>query len=186
MQSSVGRLSGHARQAQCTVRPDRPSLADKLKALMASRRDANGRAYTSRSLSASVDALPGSHVSVSHAAVAKLANGSQDNPTVSTIVALCEALGGVPPAHLLPHDSYDDLEALESFEDPSARRVLALLNGLPESELQNVIADLERRRSDLGMAPVPRREAAEKPGRRQRRRSKNEAAQYAADALEGL
>ncbi|MFM9698845.1 hypothetical protein ACKI2D_36300 [Streptomyces europaeiscabiei] len=168
------------------VSPNPPSLAGKLKALMTSRRDTNGRAHTSRSLSASVDALPGNHVSVSHAAVAKLANGSQDNPTVATIMALCEALGGVPPAHLLPHDSYDDLGALEAFEDPSARRVLALLNGLPESELRNVIADLERRRADLGMAPVPRREAAEKPGRRQRRRSKDEAAQYAADALEGL
>ncbi|MEU3202201.1 hypothetical protein [Streptomyces sp. NPDC006996] len=168
------------------VSPNPPSLADKLKALMTSRRDANGRAHTSRSLSASVDALPGNHVSVSHAAVAKLANGSQDNPTVATIMALCEALGRVPPAHLLPHDSYDDLDALEAFEDPSARRVLALLNGLPEGELRNVIADLERRRADLGMASVPRREAAERPGRRQRRRSKDEAAQYAADALEGL
>ncbi|WP_333746014.1 hypothetical protein [Streptomyces sp. IBSBF 2950] len=161
-------------------------MADKLKALMASRRDANGRAHTSRSLSAGVDDLPGDHTSVSHAAIAKLANGSQDNPTIATVVALCQALGDVPPAHLLPHESYDDLAALETFEDPDARRVLALLNGLPKSEWRNVVADLERRRNDLGLPPVPRSEAAEKPGRRRRRRNRDEAAHYAADALEGL
>ncbi|MEU9779330.1 MULTISPECIES: hypothetical protein [unclassified Streptomyces] len=166
----------------------RPSLAAKLKALMTSRRDAKGRAFSARTLSAAVDALPDRHTSVSFAAVAKLANGSQDNPTIATVLALCEALGGVPPAHLLPHESYDDLDALEAFERPSARRVLALLNGLPESELLNVIADLERRRADLGLAPVPvaHSEAGEMPSRRKRRRSREEAARYAADALEGL
>lgn len=156
---------------------------------MAGRRDVSNRPHTSRSLSAAVEALPDHHVSLSHAAIAKLANGSQDNPTIGTVLALCEALGGVPPAHLLPHESYDDLNALESFEHPSARRVLALLNGLPESEFLNVIADLERRRADLGMTPVPvhRTEAAASSDRRRRRRrSKEEAAQYAADALEGL
>ncbi|MEV7681563.1 hypothetical protein AB0O64_23860 [Streptomyces sp. NPDC088341] len=164
----------------------RTSLAAKLKALMASRRDVNGRAFSARTLSAAVDALPDNHTSVSFAAVAKLANGSQDNPTIATVVALCEALDGVPPAHLLPHESYDDLAALQAFEDPSARRVLALLTGLPKSEWRNVVADLERRRDDLGLPPVPRSEADEKPGRRRRRRSRNEAAEYAADALEGL
>ncbi|WP_264923846.1 hypothetical protein [Streptomyces sp. A012304] len=130
-----------------------------------------------------MDALPGDHPSVSHAAIAKLAKGSQDNPTVGTILALCEALGGVPPAYLLPHESYGDLRALEAFEDPKARRILALLNGLPPDEMQNVIADLERRREDLGLEPVPDDEAQGKP---QRRRSMDDAARYAADSLEGL
>ncbi|NEA19751.1 hypothetical protein G3I29_30720 [Streptomyces halstedii] len=143
-----------------------------------------GPAHTSRSLSASVDELPGEYASVSHAAVAKLANGSQDNPTVNTIMALCEALGGVPPAHLLPHDSYADLDALESFEDPQARRVLLLLQGLPQSELCNVITDLERRRADLGLPQVG--DTSRATGKRRRRRSRDEAARYAADALEGL
>ncbi|MFJ2278869.1 helix-turn-helix domain-containing protein [Streptomyces sp. NPDC087866] len=161
----------------------------KLKALMASKRDVKGRAFSARTLSATVDTLPDHHTSVSFAAVAKLANGSQDNPTIATVVALCEALGGVPPAHLLPHESYDDLDALEAFERPAARHVLALLNGLPENELQNVIADLERRRTDLGLGPIPasHSEAVEtSPSRRRRRRTKEEAARYAADALEGL
>ncbi|MFG3403749.1 hypothetical protein [Streptomyces sp. NPDC048142] len=163
-----------------------PSLAEKLKALMTSRRGANGRPHTSRSLSTSVDELPGEHASVSHAAIANLAKGSQDNPTVNTIMALCEALGGVPPAYLLPHDSYVDLEALEAFENPQARRVLSLLQGLPQSELRNVIADLERRRADLGLQQVGNSESAKATVKRQRRRGRNEAAQYAADALEGL
>ncbi|MFJ8011245.1 helix-turn-helix domain-containing protein [Streptomyces sp. NPDC096339] len=160
----------------------RPSIADKLKALMAGRR---GRNHTSRSLSESVDALPGDHPSVSFATVAKIANGSQDNPTVGTLLALCEALG-VPPAHLLPHETYDDLEALEAFEDPLARHVLALLNGLPQSELRGVITDLERRRAHLGLEQVPRGAAEAPPGKRRRRRSTDEAARYAADSLEGL
>lgn len=145
-----------------------------------------GRAHTSRSLSASVSQLPGEHPSVSHAAIAKLANGSQDNPTINTIMALCEALGGVPPAHLLPHETYDDLEALMAFEEPLVRRVLVLLSGLPPSELQDVIEDLERRRASLGLNQVAISDASETPGKRQRRRSKDEAARYAADALEGL
>ncbi|MEU1076491.1 MULTISPECIES: helix-turn-helix transcriptional regulator [unclassified Streptomyces] len=177
----------------------RPSLAEKLKALMASRRDAKGRAHTSRSLSAAIDALPGDHASVSHAAVNKLANGTQDNPTLHTIVALCRALGGVPPAHLLPHDAYSDLAALKAFEDPRARHILALLGGMPDSAVDDVVAHLKRRRAELGLEPVrPRDEAAEdehllpeapeeapKIGRR-RRRSSIEAAEYAADSLEGL
>jgi transcriptional regulator with XRE-family HTH domain len=163
-----------------------PSLAEKLRALMASRLDANGRAYTSRSLSAAVNALPGEHASVSFAAIAKLANGSQDNPTVGTIVALCKALNNVPPAHLLPHEAYSDLAALEAFENPDARRVLALLNGLPESELRNIIADLEQRRAELGLESVANAGSGKQKSKRRRRRSKDEAARYAADALEGL
>ncbi|MGW2986420.1 helix-turn-helix domain-containing protein [Streptomyces goshikiensis] len=153
---------------------------------MTSRKGANGRPHTSRSLSASVDELPGEHASVSHATIANMVNGSKDNPTVDTILALCEALGGVPPAHLLPHDSYADLEALNAFENPQARRVLSLLQGLPESELRNVIADLERRRADLGLQQVKDSESTKAPGKRPRRRTRDEAAQYAADALEGL
>ncbi|MCP9973573.1 hypothetical protein [Streptomyces somaliensis] len=163
-----------------------PSLAEKLRALMSSRLDVNGRTYTSRSLSAAVNALPGEHASVSYAAIAKLANGSQDNPTVGTIVALCKALNDVPPAHLLPHESYNDLAALEAFENPDARRVLALLNGLPESELHNIIAALEKRRAELGLEPATNAEPGKEKGKRRRRRSKDEAARYAADALEGL
>jgi len=167
------------------LRRGRRPVAERLSALMAARRDAKGRAFSSRTLSAAVDALPGEHPSVSHAAIAKLAKGSQDNPTVGTILALCRALGGVPPAHLLPHDSYGDLKALDAFEDPQARRILALLNGLPPDAVQNVIADLERRRHDLGLEPVPDDED-KLPGRPQRRRSIDDAARYAADALEGL
>ncbi|MCY0961290.1 helix-turn-helix domain-containing protein [Streptomyces sp. H27-H5] len=164
----------------------RSSIADKLRALMAGRRGPNGRSHTSRSLSASVDALPGEHPSVSFAAVAKIANGSQDNPTVGTLLALCEALG-VPPAHLLPHEAYDDLEALKAFEDPLARQVLALLNGLPASELRGVITDLEGRRAHLGLEQVPRGSADTQPRKRNKRRRKaDEAAEYAADSLEGL
>ncbi|MFD7919423.1 helix-turn-helix domain-containing protein [Streptomyces sp. NPDC059740] len=164
----------------------RTPLGEKLKALMAGRRDENGRAHTSRSLSASVEALAGEHASVSHAAIAKLANGSQDNPTVGTVVALCEALGGVPPAYLLPHESYEDLAALEAFEDPLARRVLVLLAGLPRSELDEVITALEGRRAALGLPAAPEGETAAAPGRRRRRRSRDETAEYAADSLEGL
>lgn len=152
---------------------------------MAGRRASNGRSHTSRSLSASIDSLPDEHPSVSFAAIAKIANGSQDNPTVGTLLALCEALG-VPPAHLLPHAAYDDLEALEAFEDPLARHVMALLNGLPADELRGVITDLERRRAHLGLEQVPRSSADTPPGKRKRRRKPDEAAEYAADSLEGL
>lgn len=162
----------------------RLSIADKLKALMGARRG-RARGHTSRSLSKSVDALPGDHPSVSFAAIAKIANGSQDNPTVGTLLALCEALG-VPPAHLLPHGAYDDLEALEAFEDPLARHVLVLLSGLPQSELAGVITDLERRRAHLGLDPDPRSAAEAPPSKLRRRRSTDEAARYAADSLEGL
>ncbi|AJE43907.1 XRE family transcriptional regulator [Streptomyces nodosus] len=164
---------------------------------MSSRRDAGGRPYTSRSLSAAVEALPGDHASVSHASVNKLANGSQDNPTAHTVVAVCKALG-VPPAYLLPHHAYSDLEALQTFEDPRARHVLALLSGLSHSALDDVVAELERRRAEQGLEPVQRRDDAteeappsqeeptEAPGRGRRRRSSREAAEYAADSLEGL
>lgn len=153
---------------------------------MAARRDAKDRAFSSRTLSAAVDALPGEHPSVSHAAIAKLAKGSHDNPTVGTILALCEALGGVPPAHLLPHVPYGNLKALEAFEDPQLRQVLVLLNGVPPDEVKNLITDLKQRRDDLGLEPVPDDEADKSPDKPQRRRSMDDAARYAADALEGL
>jgi len=175
----------------------RPSLAEKLTALMASRRDIRDRPHTSRSLSAAVDALPGDHASVSYASVNKLANGSQDNPTVHTVVAVCEALG-VPPAHLLPHDAYSDLAALQTFEDPRARHILALLGGLSHSALDDIVAELERRRAEQGLEPLQRRDEATEeaplsqeeptpaPRHGRRRRSSREAAEYAADSLEGL
>ncbi|MFJ7627827.1 hypothetical protein ACIQZN_15155 [Streptomyces sp. NPDC097595] len=87
------------------------------------------------------------------------------------------------PAHLLPHPGYDDLAALEAFEDPLARRLLVLLGDLPESEVRAVVAHLEHRREALGLPAVP---GAGKPKRARRRRTETEAAQYAADALEGL
>ncbi|WP_405968910.1 hypothetical protein OG613_47610 (plasmid) [Streptomyces sp. NBC_00015] len=178
-------------------RSGRPSLAEKLKTLMASHRNANGRAHTVRSLSEAVKALPGDHASVSYGAVNKLANGTQENPTVRTIVALCEALGDVPPAHLLPHDAYSDLAALQAFEDPQARRILTLLDGMPRSALDDLAAELERRRADLGLGAVQPGDLAaeegqsaprepEQPPQRRRRRSVTETAEYAADSLEGL
>ncbi|MYR41042.1 hypothetical protein GTW67_03185 [Streptomyces sp. SID5910] len=163
---------------------------------MARRTDARGKAYVSRTLSQAVDDLPDPPTSASFALIAKLAGGQQDNPTVKTVLALCRALGDVPPAHLLPHASYDDLEALEAFENPLARQVLALLNDLPESEMREVVAHLELRREALGMPSVPDctgpggsasdRSRVEKPKKARRRRTGTEAAQYAADALEGL
>ncbi|MFF8731774.1 hypothetical protein ACF073_35625 [Streptomyces sp. NPDC015171] len=165
---------------------------------MTSRLDARGRGHTSRSLSAAVEALPGDHVSVSYAAVNKLANGTHDNPTVHTVLALSKALGGIPPAHLLPHDAYSDLAALQVFEDPRARRLLALLKGMPHGAVDDVITELERRRSALGLEAVPpcgeatdedrvpSGEPPEAPKRGRRRRSSTEAAEYAADSLEGL
>ncbi|MFI9629285.1 hypothetical protein [Streptomyces sp. NPDC052042] len=167
------------------VSSNRRSLAEKLKALMAGCGVPDGRTHTSRSLSASVNALPDEYPSVSNTAVFHLAKGSQDNPTVNTVMALCRALD-IPPAHLLPHESYDDLEALTAFEDPLARRFLVLLKGLPRGELQELIKELERRRADLGLQQATDSDASKSQGRRQRRRSKDEAARYAADALEGL
>ncbi|MFC7983726.1 hypothetical protein [Streptomyces sp. NPDC057336] len=162
------------------------SLAQKLKTLMAHRTDARGRAYVSRTLSQAVDDLPDAPTSASFALIAKLANGQQDNPTIKTVLALCQALGDVPPAYLLPHAAYDDLEALEAFENPLARHVLALLSDLPEDELRDVVAHLKQRREDLGMPSAPDRSSVEKPKKARRRRTGTEAARYAADALEGL
>ncbi|MEU7028996.1 hypothetical protein AB0A60_20185 [Streptomyces sp. NPDC046275] len=178
------------------------SLGEKLTALMGRARPGTGRRHTTRSLSADVEALPDSSVSLSRTAIGNLANGTQDNPTTDTVIALCKALGDVPPAHLLPHESYDDLEALQAFEDPAVRqalvllsrfgdglpsvlRLLTLLEGLPEEERRNVIADLKRRREDLGLKPIPRNGPPEKPKGR-RRRTADEAAAYAVKALEGL
>ncbi|MFF5338279.1 hypothetical protein [Streptomyces sp. NPDC013181] len=167
--------------------PRPQSLAHKLKSLMAQRTDARGRAYVSRTLSQAVDDLPDPPASASFALIAKLAGGQQDNPTIKTVLALCRALGDVPPAYLLPHPGYDDLAALEAFEDPLARRVLALLSDLPESEVRDLVARLEHRREVLGLSRVPDEGTpAGKPKRARRRRTETEAAQYAADALEGL
>ncbi|MEU2022153.1 hypothetical protein ABZ565_08305 [Streptomyces sp. NPDC016469] len=154
---------------------------------MAQRRDARGRAFVSRTLSQAVEELPDPPATTSFALIAKLAGGQQDNPTIKTVLALCRALGDVPPAYLLPHAGYDDLAALEAFEDPLARRLLVLLSDLPESEVRKVAAHLEDRRKALGLPPVPDDgPSAGKPKRARRRRTETEAAQYAADALEGL
>ncbi|MFJ5635038.1 hypothetical protein ACIQF5_20665 [Streptomyces goshikiensis] len=178
------------------------SLGEKLTALMSRTRRETGRRHSNRTLAADVEALPDCDVSLSHTLVGHLASGRQSNPTVDTVIALCKALGDVPPAHLLPHSSYDDLEALQAFENPAARqalvlldrfgdelpgvlRLLTLLEGLPEAELRNVIADLKRRRDDLGLKPIPRNDPVAKQPKG-RRRTADEAAAYAAKALEGL
>ncbi|MCZ0981895.1 helix-turn-helix transcriptional regulator [Streptomyces diastatochromogenes] len=158
------------------MRPGK-SVAAKLKALMDRHR------LAPRPLSAAIDEIPDVK-SVSHALISGLLNGSKPNPTTETILSLCEALKA-PPAYLLPHESYDDLEALTAFEDPAARRIVRLLEGLPPSEVENVVADLQRRRDDLGLAPVVFAEDSGVQSKPAKRRSVDEAAQYAADALEG-
>ncbi|MFC5904479.1 hypothetical protein ACWGRF_04185 [Streptomyces zhihengii] len=177
------------------------SLGEKLRALMSRARPDCDSRHTTRSLAADIEALPDSNVSLSRTAIGNLASGKQGNPTTDTVIALCKALGDIPPAHLLPHESYDDLDALQAFEDvkvrqvlpllsrfddrlPSVLSLLTLLEGLPEGELLNVIADLKRRRDDLGLDPITLSDPTEKPKGR-RRRTAQEAAAYAVEALEG-
>lgn len=158
------------------MRPGK-SVASKLAALMDRHR------ITPRPLSAAIEQLPEAKP-VSHATISGILNGSKPNPTTETILSLSKALEA-PPAHLLPHPSYDDLDALAAFEDTSARRIVRLLDGLPETEVENVIADLQRRRDDLGLQRVNLQEEKPVKPKPAKRRSVDEAAQYAADALEG-
>ncbi|MEU7278652.1 hypothetical protein AB0A69_07660 [Streptomyces sp. NPDC045431] len=153
------------------------SVAAKLKGLMDRHR------LTPRPLSAAIDQAPDVK-SVSHALISGMLNGSKPNPTTETLLSLSEVLKA-PPAYLLPHESYDDLDALTGFEDPAARRVVRLLAGLPTAEVENVIADLQRRRDDLGLSPITFAEDTSMQSKPAKRRSVDEAAQYAADALEG-
>ncbi|MGW7100307.1 hypothetical protein [Streptomyces sp. NPDC054838] len=165
------------------------SLAAKLRYL--AHRLSPGSPPSSRQLSAAFRALPGHTRGGSHAAIAKLLSGDDTNPTVATVVALAEIMN-VPAAFLLPGSP--DLKALSVLEQSeSVREVVRHLEGLPKSDLDELLAQIKKRRADLGLQPECPIEVVvdvavdPKDDRRdRRRRTPEESARYAADSLEGI
>jgi transcriptional regulator with XRE-family HTH domain len=155
-----------------------PSLAEKLRRLMASRQE------NSSSLASRLADIPGLGKPLSRQAVDKIAKGATPSPGVDSVVALARALG-VPPAHLLPHETYDDLAALSAFEDSHARRIIELVADLPGGYKEELIAQIRARRDELGMPEPPTGQALPEPAPRSRRkRAPDEVAGRAADLME--
>ncbi|MFD7835512.1 helix-turn-helix domain-containing protein [Streptomyces sp. NPDC059761] len=166
-----------------------PSLAAKLRYLIY--RLSPGSPPSTRQLSAAYQARPGHTRGGSHAAIAKLINGDDTNPTVSTVVALADVLN-VPAAFLLPGET--DHKALSVLrQSEKVREVVRHLEGLPQADLDALVEQLRKRRTDLGLLPdCPIEEIVDVPldskddRRDRRKRSPKASAKYAADSLEGI
>ncbi|MFE9412302.1 hypothetical protein ACFYN0_26440 [Streptomyces sp. NPDC006704] len=167
------------------------TLAAKLAYLLRRRPGPDGEPPSNRSLSAAIQALPGHSRGGSHAALADLRSGKKDNPTLTTITAVAAVLDA-PPPFLLP--GWDDIAALTVLQHtPRALDIVRHLDGLDLADLDSLLRQLQDRREQLGLPhTVPADEIDTESdsgdtGRRyRRRRSSEEAAQYAADSLEGL
>jgi transcriptional regulator with XRE-family HTH domain len=165
------------------------SLQAKLIALLRLRRDPDGFTPSARDISNATRKAPGA--SVSHGQVTSLFNGSSGNPTTSTIGAVADALGA-PAAFLLPGAEWDDLTALSVFVSrPEAREVLRLMLGLEVQdilEISSTLREIRRREGlpeDVPAIPPPPPGVDQPREGRPRRRSLHEAAERAADYLEG-
>ncbi|MGW4599265.1 hypothetical protein ACWEOA_28805 [Streptomyces sp. NPDC004457] len=165
------------------------SLTAKLLALLRLRRDPDG--YTPSARDVSEATRTGQGASISHGQVTSLLNGSSGNPRMSTISSVAEALGA-PAAFLLPGSEWDDLTALTMYAtSPEAREVLRLMQGLEVQDILEISSRLReiRRREglpeDVPTIPPPPPGVDQPREGRPRRRSLDEAADRAADYLEG-
>lgn len=145
---------------------------------------------STRKVSAAIRALPGHTRGGSQAAINNLVRGVDDNPTVATLTALAQVLD-TPSPFLLP--GWDDLGALTVLQaNPRIADIVRHLEGLPEADLANLLEQLKKRRTELGLSPDSEpihieQELNDETDRRDpRRRSVEESAKYAADSLEGL
>lgn len=166
------------------------SLGAKLLVLLRLRRDPQGFIPSAREVADSTKGAESRGSALSHATVNGLMNGTSTNPTSSTLVALADALGA-PVPFLLP--GWDDLTALTVFEEsPGAREVLRLLQGLEMQDIEDIVKRLREVRRQRGLPaevpalpPPPAGVDQPRDGRPRRRLSFNEAAERAADDLEG-
>lgn len=165
-------------------------LSSKLALLLRRKRDADGRAPSTRSIAAATAETPGGRPALTHQVVNDLLNGVKSNPQTSQLVGLARAFDS-PVAYLLP--GYNGLTSLIVYEgQPDAREALRLIHDLGEvgaAELLEAAREVRQRhgRSDLDVPEVPALPpAAEspRPGRR-RRLSFTEAAERAVSDLEG-
>lgn len=170
--------------------PGPPSLATKLLVLLRLRRDPQGFIPSAREVADATNEARNRGPRLSHATVNGLINGTSTNPTSSTLVALADALGA-PAPFLLP--GWDDLTALTIFEEnPGAREVLRLLRDLEMQDIEDTVKKLREVRRQRGLPeevpalpPPPTGVDQPRDGRPRRRLSFNEAAERAADDLEG-
>ncbi|MFJ9617875.1 hypothetical protein [Streptomyces noursei] len=181
-----------AKMEDSTDRRQPMSLASKLLTALRLRRGPDGFIPSARDVHLAT-AQPGQRKPLlSHGQVNGLMNGSSSNPTSATITALAQALD-VPSAFLLPGQEWDDLAALTVYmQHPEARKVLRLMQGLEVQDLVEITIKLQQIRARRGLAedvpPIPSPPpGVDQPreGRPRRRLSLNEAAQRAADDLEG-
>ncbi|MFE9250195.1 MULTISPECIES: hypothetical protein [unclassified Streptomyces] len=165
------------------------SLRAKLLALLRLRRDGDGFTPSARDISKAT--RTGSGPALSHSQVNSLLNGSSGNPTAGTLGSVASALGA-PAAFLLQGAEWDDLTALTVFVSrPEAREVLRLMQGL---EVQDILAirsrlqEIRRQRGlseDVPTIPPPPPGVDQPREGRPRRLSLHDAAERAADYLEG-
>lgn len=165
------------------------SLRAKLLALLRLRRDGEGFTPSARDISKATHNGPGP--SLSHSQVNSLLNGSSANPTAGTLGSVASALD-VPSAFLLHGAEWDDLTALTVFASrPEAREVLRLMQGLEVQDILAISSRLQEIRRQQGLPedvltiPPPPPGVDQPREGRPRRRSLHEAAERAADHLEG-
>ncbi|GAA0406314.1 hypothetical protein [Streptomyces luteireticuli] len=168
------------------------SLTAKLAHLLRRKPGADGEPLSNRALADRIRAQPGyAGRGGSHAAIHKLRVGTDNNPTVSTVDQLAQALEA-PSAFLLP--GWDDLEALTVFQQSAeARAIVRHLQQLPPEELAHILTYVQGRREELGLKKevppeeiTPAHDSGDTAARFRRRRTREEAARYAADSLEGI
>ncbi|GAA1919596.1 hypothetical protein [Streptantibioticus ferralitis] len=178
-----------------TDTPDRReplNLAEKLLVLLRLRRDPEGYTPSAKDVT-NATVLPGQRKpAVSHGQVSSLIAGTSRNPQLSTLATLARALDA-PTAFLMPGTAWDDLAALTVYQQSSeARETLRLMQGLEVQDIVEVCMRLKeiRRRRGLpedvpAIPPPPPGVDQPREGRPRRRLSLNEAAERAADDLEG-
>ncbi|WP_274916853.1 hypothetical protein [Streptomyces sp. WZ-12] len=168
-----------------------PTLAAKLAYLLRRRRRPDGELPSNRDLSGAIQQLPGYTRGGSVGQLSKLRRGEDENPSINTVHQLASVLDA-PAAFLLP--GWDDYIALDVLNrDSTARDIVRHLRDLPPNEVAHLLTYLQERREQLGLERhVSTDTVDETPDsgdvnrRHRRRRTMREAAEYAADSLEGV
>ncbi|OKK07989.1 hypothetical protein AMK26_02775 [Streptomyces sp. CB03234] len=171
--------------------PQPLSLSAKLLALLRLRRDSEGFPPSVRDIAQATTPAGQRKPLLSHGTVNSLMNGTHSSPKAATLAALAQALDA-PVAFLLSGPEWDDLTALTVYQErPEAREALRLMLGLEVQDILEITMKLKEIRGRRGLSedvpaiPPPPPGVDQPREGRPRRLSLHEAAERAAEDLEG-
>lgn len=153
----------HADTASANGMNDLPPLARKLRFLLDTVHPAGRGRFTYREIIAGIVEAGDPPLSLGY--LGQLINGERTNPTLDALTSLAHFFG-VPISYLTDDDTSHEqdiegqLRALSLLRDTGVRSIAMRAHGLPQGQLDLVVALLDKARETEGLPPIADDDAA--------------------------